>query len=123
MFIVKSTINQFSKCVSLFLDFRGHYNNKFALCFFVLFTLVAIGISNVDADGYAPYKYEGKDVYVKVHGNAEGTRFQAETSVHVHAIAYVSQSSNSGASQTSGNYTILLEVTEPEKEKVGTWGI
>ena len=99
------------------------YRKFFVSCFFLIFTLVTIGMSSVYADE-DPYDIPaGAAVYADVHGNVVNPIVGDITSVHVHGIVYAKDDPLKN-SDAAGNYSLILTVSEPEKEGRGLkkWG-
>lgn len=94
------------------------FNKFFALCFFVLFTLVTISVSNVDADEPPYIIPENTDIYADAHGDANAWNVGAK--IHLHGVVYAEDDPDSN-SRTGGYYTIALTVSEPKKGE-GKWG-
>lgn len=99
------------------------YRKFFVSCFFLIFTLVTIGMSSVYADEN-PYDIpDDTAVYADVHGNVVNPIVGDITSVHVHGVVYAEDDPLKN-SDAAGNYSLILTVSEPEKEKWGLkkWG-
>ena len=92
------------------------YKVFFVSCFFVLFTLVTIGVSNIYADEEAYKLPDGAPVvYADVHGDVWDRIGLDKVNVHVHGIVYAKDDPLSN-SRTAGNYSLILTVSEPEEE-------